>query len=175
MLDQRLRDVIAVEGETHGPDVAGTAGDHGQALKVVVVSPGIGTVDDAPTGTIPLFDQRLEDGAVEVIAHCPDIVLRDGGHALQMVTDPHGGSGNDAPTGTVPVLDQPMVETHTVIVPDRPDVAGRDGCHSIQVVVAYADVGTGDNAPFRAVPVLGQCLWGTIAGKGVADRPDVIG
>src|SRR5205823_11078286 len=132
-------------------------GDGYHPGKFVVTRSSGGAGGDAPTGAIPVLDQRLVGAApVGGVSHRPDVACRDGCHPGKfVVTRSTVRAGDDAPTGAIPVLDQRLVGAAPVGgVSHRPDVGCRGGRHPGKFVVTRSTVRAGDDAPARALPVL---------------------
>ncbi len=74
LLDQRATGTGAVDVGSYRPDIA--CRNHCYSVEEVVVRSDVGAVNDAPTGAIPVFGQRLKDTvAIGVGSHGPDVVL----------------------------------------------------------------------------------------------------
>ncbi len=140
-----------------------------------------------PAFPVPMQDERLaRDLAAldDFHAGSPDILCGGGGDRAQdVVLDlrlPHTRAGNHAPAGAIPVLRQGPPGSSLVsilkIVAHRPHVLCGNGRHRKQLVGVQTHIGTGNDTPGTAVPMLDQGVIGnTAAVKGVAHCPDIAG
>jgi hypothetical protein len=67
--------------------------------------------------------------------------------------------------------DERLVRVHVLLMADGHDGPITQGRHSKKLVLVYGWARAGDDAPARAIPMLGECLGGADA----ADAPDVVG
>src|SRR5205085_4706256 len=84
-------------------------------------------------------------------------------------------TGNNAPTGAVPMLDQRprLLPAGIVVGADGPHIVRRDGRQALQRV-EVPTTWAGNDAPARAVPMLGQRFVDTFVVFIVAHSPDII-
>ncbi len=123
----------------------------------------VGARNNLPTRAVPLLDQRpVVPAAVDEVSHRPDVAGTWDPHhtGKRVVARPNVGAGHDAPTGAIPLLSQGLPESRAAVdeLPHRPDGAFRDRRHT-EEEVRSGDIGAGDNAPTRAVPLLSERLF----------------
>src|SRR5258708_3256130 len=95
---------------------------------------GVGTGDDAPLCSIPMFGQRLKKTVGNSgIPHTPDVIRRDGCDSAQDVrVGADVWTGNDFPLFPVPVKSERLKEaTGIAELPHGPHIVGGDGRGSI--------------------------------------------
>jgi hypothetical protein len=118
--------------------------------------------DNAPFRAIPVLDEG-PGSVAQRFSHRPDIPRRDDGRSEQEAGKRPGDvwTGNDAPFPAIPVFDEyvsgRIFTALRGIVAHRPDVGCRESSDSEEAAPKLAAVGAGDNAPFGAIPVFGEC------------------
>src|SRR5205807_1955016 len=122
-LGERLRCTTGSSRLPQGPGLAGTRVRCGR-VKDIECRAGVRTLDHAPTGAVPVLDQRLRAGAIVEPPHGPDVAGGDGGDSSELVKLRAGvGAGDHAPTAAVPLLDQ----RSAAAVSHGPHIGGGDG------------------------------------------------
>src|SRR5437773_645069 len=89
VLDESLVHAGAVDGFAHGPGVGGGDGGHAEEEVAVGGAARVRTGHALPRGAVPVLDERLVGGAVQVVTHRPDVVP---GHSSDAVEDVVAGT-----------------------------------------------------------------------------------
>jgi len=140
----------------------------------------IGTLDDAPLGTIEVFDQRLSSATRRSvgIAYGPDVVSGSGSYAGKKIIECFNvRTSDDRPCAAIPLLDEGLRsawKTAFLEASHGPDVLRRNGGYGEEFAGVQSLIWAGDDTPAAAVPVFDQCFC-RARRRIVSGSPDVVG